>query len=184
MTRRYCGRVGAAFDVPDGERCPECTSTTHLPIDTCGHFVACTLDCQGDNDHDGHPCLREHAYSRERIARSQAEVSLARLLDAVASLIEETGEYDDDGAFVPVPRASLSGQSRDDITARHEYRAAWERASRALAIGAVLSPEMVLRGRDSASAPQDAQLYEGTHHETCPQGILAGPDCPLRGRPR
>jgi hypothetical protein len=82
----------------------------------------------------------ERAYHRERIARCQAEASLSRLMSAVSLLLEETGEYDDEGGFVPVPIASLSGQAREDILAWPAYRAAWERASRAATIAGALSP--------------------------------------------
>lgn len=108
----------------------------------------------------------ERAYHRECIARSQAEVSLARVVRQVASLLEETGEYDDDGAFVPAPRASLSGRARDDITAWPEYRAAWERASRAVAIGAALSPEAVsLEGALAAVRADERRRCEREHGE-------------------
>lgn len=50
MARRYCWRVGAAFEIGDGEKCIECGSADHRPVaaGTCGDFVTC-------GDH-GHPC--------------------------------------------------------------------------------------------------------------------------------
>ena len=52
MSRRYCGRVGAAFEIQDGERCPECGYDEHreVPSGECGSFAACP-----DGDH-GHGC--------------------------------------------------------------------------------------------------------------------------------
>jgi hypothetical protein len=55
MPRKYCGRVGGAFDIADGERCPECGYTEHRVVTTCGRFVSCGGCDEGD--HDGHPCL-------------------------------------------------------------------------------------------------------------------------------
>jgi hypothetical protein len=54
MTRRYCGRVGAAFDMPDGE-CPECGYSEHREVATCSAFVSCA-GCGDDARHGGHPC--------------------------------------------------------------------------------------------------------------------------------
>lgn len=62
MTRRYCGRVGAAFDFPDGERCPECGYDQHQAVSTCFRFVDCD-GCEEKNRDHGHPCLREPGHA-------------------------------------------------------------------------------------------------------------------------
>lgn len=55
MTRRYCWRVGGAFNLDDAARCPECGSRgdAHRPIDEgiCGAYAP----CEESADH-GHPC--------------------------------------------------------------------------------------------------------------------------------
>ena len=54
MSRRYCGRVGAAFDMSDGP-CPECGNREHREVTTCAAFVECR-GCGDDAHHGGHPC--------------------------------------------------------------------------------------------------------------------------------
>lgn len=53
--RRYCWRAGLVVESADGEKCPECNSVDHRPVEpagSCGAFSACGPD-------HGHPCERE-----------------------------------------------------------------------------------------------------------------------------
>lgn len=48
--RRYCWRVGAALDLAEGERCPECGVFGHLPLEdqsACGNYVEGTARFEG-----------------------------------------------------------------------------------------------------------------------------------------
>lgn len=53
MTRRYCGRVGAAFVAADDARCPECSLlfSDHfaLPDGICGTWTRCPGDCGAED---------------------------------------------------------------------------------------------------------------------------------------
>jgi len=51
--RRYCWRTGGVYMLDDGEKCPECASPFHKPVDNqdeCSKFAPCP-DCG-----NGHPC--------------------------------------------------------------------------------------------------------------------------------
>jgi hypothetical protein len=69
--RRYCWRVGGAFELDDGEACLECSSTQHPVLDDqtrCGCFVQSVEDgdggwpCDLPAHHDGpHACAENVA---------------------------------------------------------------------------------------------------------------------------
>lgn len=58
--RRYCGRSGDVYRIPDDERCDECGIKGHRVIGeaVCGKFVDCSYRDEETLYRHGHHCER------------------------------------------------------------------------------------------------------------------------------
>lgn len=93
--RRYCWRAGAALELEDGERCPECGDPGHRPVadqERCGGFVGFEVPRGDELEGKGEPCLLLAGHAgkcRGALMKPDVEELLRRLpprLDSVARL--------------------------------------------------------------------------------------------------
>lgn len=74
MIRRYCWRVGCAWEQADGSKCEECGAPwgghRDASAGVCGAYAPCH-DCADVSDLHGHPCQRQPGHTGEHTARGE-----------------------------------------------------------------------------------------------------------------